>query len=207
MVYRQKSSRIPSDPVLSDSFRLSEIVGNRRIRLSETIGSSIRQLPIGILYQGIQQLPTGSYRKLSDSCRKLSDCLGFPVGSDGIRQSDCSSWVIATFFNGGRTGFSTGDPSRLMKELALVRPSSFGGPPSIWNKIYTEFKTALSLISFSHSLEVIETEEQNLLQQFSKLIPNRCKTISISGAKVSPVILNFMCRKSTYTCSIRNCLR
>ncbi len=93
MVYRQKSSRIPSDPVLSDSFRLSEIVGNRRIRLSETIGSSIRQLPIGILYQGIQQLPTGSYRKLSDSCRKLSDCLGFPVGSDGIRQSDCSSWV------------------------------------------------------------------------------------------------------------------
>ncbi|CAF1143253.1 unnamed protein product [Didymodactylos carnosus] len=106
--------------------------------------------------------------------------------------------IIATFFNGGRTGFSTGDPSRLMEELALVRPSSFGGPPSIWNKIYTEFKAALSLITLSHSPEVIETEEQHLLQQFSKLIPNRCKTISIGGAKASPVILNFMKRCFTH---------
>ena len=102
--------------------------------------------------------------------------------------------IIATFFNGGRTGFSTGDPSRLMEELALVKPSYFGAPPSIWNKIYTEFKTALSLITLSHSSEVIETKEQHLLQQFSKLIPNRCKTISIGGAKASPVILNFMKR-------------
>ncbi|CAF4161597.1 unnamed protein product, partial [Adineta steineri] len=106
--------------------------------------------------------------------------------------------IIATFFSGGRTGFSTGDPSRLMEELALVRPSSFSGPSSIWNKIYTEFKTALSLITLSHSPEVIETEEQRLLQQFSKLIPNRCKTISIGGAKASPIILNFIKRCFTH---------
>jgi long-subunit acyl-CoA synthetase (AMP-forming) len=36
--------------------------------------------------------------------------------------------VIATFLSGGRSGFSTGDPSRLMEELALIRPSYFGGP-------------------------------------------------------------------------------
>ncbi len=83
-VYLLNSYTIPSDPALSDIFRLSDLtVGNRRIR----------QLPVGIRSQGIRQHPTESYRKLSDSCRKLSDCVGFPVGSDGIRQSVSSSWV------------------------------------------------------------------------------------------------------------------
>jgi hypothetical protein len=56
-----------------------------RIQLSEIVGSDIRQLPVGFRFQGIRQLPTGS-------CRKLSDYLGFPVGSDGIRAWDFSSW-------------------------------------------------------------------------------------------------------------------
>ncbi len=81
------SGRIRQDPVLSDY----------QIRLSEIVGSDIRQLPIGILSQGIRQLPIGSCRKLSDSCRKLPDCIGFPVGSDGIRQSVCSSWGTLDF--------------------------------------------------------------------------------------------------------------
>ena len=65
-----------------------------RIQLSEIVGSDIRQLPVGFRFQGIRQLPTGSCRNLSDSCRKLSDHLGFPVGSDGIRAWDFSSWDI-----------------------------------------------------------------------------------------------------------------
>jgi hypothetical protein len=56
-----------------------------RIQLSEIVGSDIRQLPVGFRFQGIRQLPTGS-------CRKLSDYLVFPVGSDGIRAWDSSSW-------------------------------------------------------------------------------------------------------------------
>ncbi|CAF4200228.1 unnamed protein product, partial [Adineta steineri] len=44
--------------------------------------------------------------------------------------------LIRTFLLGGRTGFSTGDVSYLMEELALVRPNSFLGTPAIWNKIY-----------------------------------------------------------------------
>ena len=48
--------------------------------------------------------------------------------------------IIATFLSGGQVGFSTGDPARLMEELALVRPTYFSAPPTIWNKIYTEFK-------------------------------------------------------------------
>ncbi len=75
------SRRIPSDPTLSDNFRLSE-----------TVGSDIRQLPIGILSQGIRQLPTGSYRKLSDG-------LGFPVGSDGrIARPGYTYWCIDHHF-------------------------------------------------------------------------------------------------------------
>jgi long-chain acyl-CoA synthetase len=55
--------------------------------------------------------------------------------------------LILTFLRGGRTAFSTGDPSRLMEELALVRPSYFAAAPTIWSKIYTEFNTALILIT------------------------------------------------------------
>ncbi|CAF1247009.1 unnamed protein product [Rotaria sordida] len=98
--------------------------------------------------------------------------------------------VTGTFLAGGRTGFSTGDVSRLMEELALVRPTQFSAPPSIWNKIYTEFKTALSLINAHHS----SAEELRLLKQFSKLIPNRCKILTVGSAKVSPNVLNFMKR-------------
>jgi fatty acid CoA ligase FadD9 len=102
--------------------------------------------------------------------------------------------AMAIFLTGGRTGFSTEDPSRLMEELALVAPTSFTTPPSICNKIYTEYKAALALIIASHPSAAISVEEQRLLQQFSKLIPKRCKTITVGGAMVSPVILNFMKR-------------
>ncbi|CAF2945168.1 unnamed protein product [Rotaria sp. Silwood2] len=102
--------------------------------------------------------------------------------------------VIGTFLTGGRTGFSTGDISRLMEELALVGPTQFSAPPSIWNKIYAEFKTALSLINVHHSKETRAAEELRLLKEFSKLIPNRCKSLTVGSAKVSPNVLNFMKR-------------
>ncbi|CAF4209016.1 unnamed protein product [Rotaria sp. Silwood2] len=102
--------------------------------------------------------------------------------------------VIGTFLTGGRTGFSTGDISRLMEELALVGPTQFSAPPSIWNKIYAEFKTALSLINAHHSKETRAVEELRLLKEFSKLIPNRCKSLTVGSAKVSPNVLNFMKR-------------
>ena len=94
--------------------------------------------------------------------------------------------TIATFLTGGCVGFSTGDVARLMEELALIAPTSFSAPPTIWNKIYSEFKTALSLLA--------EYDEERLLDQFSKLIPTRCRTISIGGAMVSSRVFNFMRR-------------
>ena len=100
--------------------------------------------------------------------------------------------TMGTFFAGGRVGFSTGDVSRLMEELAIVRPTHFGAPPSIWNKIYAEYKTALSLLNAQHSSETRAAEEQRLLQEFSKLIPARCKSLTVGSAKVSPTILKFM---------------
>ncbi|UJR20553.1 hypothetical protein I4U23_023680 [Adineta vaga] len=106
--------------------------------------------------------------------------------------------IITTFLCGGRTGFSTGDPSRLMEELALVRPTYFGGPPSIWNKIYTEFRAALALVTANSPPEKLADEEKRLLQEFSKLIPNRCGSIAIGGAMVSPVVLDFMKRCFTH---------
>ncbi|CAF0977340.1 unnamed protein product [Rotaria sordida] len=109
--------------------------------------------------------------------------------------------IITTFLCGGRTGFSTEDPSRLMDELALVRPTYFGGPPSIWNKIYTEFKISLALITAHCQPEAIADEEQCLLQQFSRLIPNRCKSIAMGGAMVSPVVFNFLKQCFTH-CSV-----
>ncbi|CAF3631409.1 unnamed protein product [Adineta steineri] len=101
---------------------------------------------------------------------------------------------IGTFISGGRIGFSTGDVNRLMEELALVRPTSFAAPPSIWNKIYAEFKTACSLINVHHSVEARAIKEKRLLEQFSKLIPTRCESIQVGGAKVSPAVFNFMKR-------------
>ena len=106
--------------------------------------------------------------------------------------------VISTFLRGGRTGFFTGDSSRLMEELALVRPTHFSATPSIWNKIYAEFQTALALFASQHQTEEIPAEEERLLKQFSKLIPVRCKGITIGGALVSPVVSNFMKRCFTH---------
>ncbi|CAF1239198.1 unnamed protein product [Rotaria sp. Silwood1] len=102
--------------------------------------------------------------------------------------------VIRTFFVGGRTGFSTGDVSRLMEDLALVRPDNFSTTPAIWNKIYAEFKATLSIATAHLPSEAIAAEEERLLQQFSKLIPIRCKTITVGGAMISPVVLSFIKR-------------
>ena len=102
--------------------------------------------------------------------------------------------VIITFLHGGRTAFSTGDLPRLMEELLLVRPSNFVAAPSIWNKIYTEFKTALALMTTQHPPECTADVEKYLLEQFSKLIPNRCKVITTGGAMVSPVVLDWIKR-------------
>jgi fatty acid CoA ligase FadD9 len=100
--------------------------------------------------------------------------------------------IARTFFVGGRTGFSTGDVSRLMEDLALVRPHNFSATPTICNKIYSEFKAALSLATAHLPPEAINAEEERLLKQFSKLIPNRCRTITVGGAMVSPVVFKFV---------------
>ncbi|CAF3583117.1 unnamed protein product [Rotaria sordida] len=67
----------------------------------------------------------------------------------------------------------------------------FPAPPSIWNKIYSEFKSALALTMVADSQQHAEVEEE-LLRQFSKLIPSRCNTIAIVGAQISPLVLDFM---------------
>jgi hypothetical protein len=79
-----------------------------------------------------------------------------------------------------------------MEELSLVRPTGFGGPPIIGNKIYSEFKVALSLAVPHQSSEARTAEELRLLQQFSKRIPRRCRSITISGAMVSSAVLSCM---------------
>jgi fatty acid CoA ligase FadD9 len=94
--------------------------------------------------------------------------------------------TIAAFLEGGCTGFSTGNVSRLMEELTLIAPTSFSAPPTFWNKIYSEFNIALSLTTAAN--------DEDLLEQFSKLIPIRCRVISIGGAMVSSRVLNFMQR-------------
>ena len=100
--------------------------------------------------------------------------------------------AISTFLNGGRIGFSTGDVNRLMEELAIVRPTQFSAPPNIWNKIYAEYKAALSLIDTEHSLEQTSKQKRQLLKEFSKLIPERCRSLTVGSAKVSPIVLKFM---------------
>ena len=100
--------------------------------------------------------------------------------------------AVGAFLNGGRIGFSTGDVNRLMEELAIVRPTQFSAPPSIWNKIYAEYKAALSSISTGQSLETRSAEEERLIEQFSKLIPRRCKRLTVGSAKVSPIVFKFM---------------
>ncbi|CAF4013379.1 unnamed protein product, partial [Adineta steineri] len=100
--------------------------------------------------------------------------------------------AITAFIRGGRTGFSSGDVSRLIEEMALVRPTQFGGPPTIWNKIYSEFKATLSLATANLTPDATAVEKAHLLEQFSKLIPRRCRLISIGGAMVSSAVLDFM---------------
>ncbi|CAF1425221.1 unnamed protein product [Adineta ricciae] len=92
--------------------------------------------------------------------------------------------AIATFLEGGCTGFSTGNVTRLMEELTLIAPTFFSAPPTFWNKIYSEFHTTLSMST--------SATEQQLLEKFSKLIPARCRVISIGGAMTSPIVLKFI---------------
>jgi hypothetical protein len=63
---------------------MSENVGMTRFRQEPR---SFRQFPVGIRYQGFLQLPTNSYRI------RLNPIV-FPIGSDGIRQSNLSTWVV-----------------------------------------------------------------------------------------------------------------
>lgn len=101
--------------------------------------------------------------------------------------------TIATLLCGGRAGFSTGDVSRLMEELALVRPTLFAAPPNIWNKIYAEFQAALASATTTN-VEQNQQIEERILEQFSKLIPARCTSVAVVGALISPTVLDFLRR-------------
>ncbi|CAF1105727.1 unnamed protein product [Adineta steineri] len=94
--------------------------------------------------------------------------------------------TILGFLKGGSTGFSTGNVAQLTEELALVEPTSFSAQPTFWNKIYLEFNTMLLLSGMNN--------EECLLEQFSKIIPLRCRVISVGGAMVSSTILKFIQR-------------
>ena len=100
--------------------------------------------------------------------------------------------VITGVIRGGRIAFFTGDHSRLMEEISLVRPTFLGATPLIWNQIYRDFKAAYALNTAHLPPELHATEKQRLLQKFSKLIPRRCQNISIGGAMVSPALLSFL---------------
>lgn len=102
--------------------------------------------------------------------------------------------MLYQFFFGGRIAFSSGNIDQLMEEIALVRPTIFGAPPNIWNKIYSEFKGALALKLAETKPEQHAQIEEDLLRKFSKLIPNRCIEISIVGALISPIVHEFMQR-------------
>ena len=76
-----------------------------------------------------------------------------PTGSDRERVTFCYrslAWItdrkaiLSTFLRGGSIGFASGNLSQLMEELLLVSPTHFSAPPTFWNKIYSEFQTALS---------------------------------------------------------------
>ena len=77
-----------------------------------------------------------------------------------------------------------------MEELTIIRPLAFSCPTNICNQIHTEFTTALLLAT--------PEEEQRLLEQFSKLIPTRCKAIGLAGALLSPTLVSFMQRCSPH---------
>ncbi|CAF4129529.1 unnamed protein product, partial [Adineta steineri] len=94
--------------------------------------------------------------------------------------------TILGFLKGGSTGFSTGNVAQLTEELALVEPTSFSAQPTFWNKIYLEFNTMLLLSGIDN--------EECLLEQFSKIIPTRCRVISVGGAMISSTILKFIQR-------------
>lgn len=101
---------------------------------------------------------------------------------------------MGVFLQGGRIGFTTGNVDRLIEELNLVRPTGFSAPPTIWNKIYAEYKATLALMTADKSSTDAEMIEKDLLKKFSKLIPKRCERLGTGGAMVSPAILNFMKR-------------
>ena len=131
------------------------------------------------------------YRRTFNQCKNMenSEYIHFsyrPLAWAGDRDA-----VIATFLCGGRTAFSSGDAASLMEELALVRPTDFFCPPIIVNRIYNDFKVAVVLSEISTS-ENNQQNEMNILKQFSKLIPIRCKEIVIGSAFVSVSLLTFL---------------
>ena len=100
--------------------------------------------------------------------------------------------VIRNLLLGGRVAFATGDMNHLMEELTIVRPTSFSGAPSIWNKLYSEYKTALSLIDPKKSKEEQTSERIRIRNGFTKLIPMRCKELTVGSAKTCSAVVDFM---------------
>ena len=111
--------------------------------------------------------------------------------------------AISVFLGGGRVAFSTGNIDLLMEELALVRPTSFSGAPSIWNKIFAEYQATIASISTSLSPRDRDLEEKRILREFSKLLPTRCKMITVGSAKMSPTVTNFL-KRCFSTCTIND---
>ncbi|UJR28961.1 hypothetical protein I4U23_010178 [Adineta vaga] len=123
---------------------------------------------------GSSGLPKGAiisesiYRIMfSKFCRPLSfDYINFCY--EPLAWATGRDAVIRTFLCGGRTGFSTGDMSRFVEELALVRPTIFSATPAIWNKFYAEFMATLSLTTSYLSSEAAKAEEDRLLKPFQQ---------------------------------------
>ncbi|CAF3406678.1 unnamed protein product, partial [Rotaria sp. Silwood2] len=74
----------------------------------------------------------------------------------------------------------------LWKHNVLIVPTAFSASSTFSNKFYSEFNTTLILTT--------ATDQETLLEHFSKLTSKRCEIISIDGTMVSSLALNFIRR-------------
>ncbi|KAJ7771702.1 hypothetical protein B0H16DRAFT_1514415 [Mycena metata] len=192
--------------VLVKDFNEMEALG--RANLIEPIRPSPSDIATICYTSGTTNMPKGvvlTHRMFSSAV--ITNLLGLELPEDAGHFSylplahiyeRCNEFC--TMAIGGKIGFFTGDPLRLIEDCQILKPAFFPGVPRVLNRIYQAAMAAADVPAYSAKIEKFRATGDNTHFFWDKLVFRKLRAViggnvqlmSSGSAPISPDVIDFL---------------
>ena len=93
---------------------------------------------------------------------------------------------------GGQIGFASGDPARLFEDISLLRPTTIGGVPRVFDVLHAQYRQLLAQHREAHPAQPEEEATREVMASVRELFGDRLQTVGVGSAKSSAALLEFL---------------